>query len=67
MEIGETEMRDERQRREREIKYYSLRPNFFAPFEKSNFLREHHLLLVYLLKMYKFSKLPLKKFIKKLN
>ena len=44
MEIGETEMRDERQRREREIKYYSLRPIFFAPFEKSNFLREHHLL-----------------------
>ena len=56
MEIGETEMRfsdgdwrdrDERwetEEREREIKYYSLRPIFFAPFEKSNFLREHHLL-----------------------
>ena len=24
--------------------YYSLRPTFFVLFEKSNFLREHHLL-----------------------
>ena len=24
--------------------YYSLRPTFFVVFEKSNFLREHHLL-----------------------
>ena len=26
------------------LKYYSLRPIFFVLFEKSNFLREHHLL-----------------------
>ena len=52
----------------RKKKYnYSLRPIFFVLFEKSNFLREHHLLSCLPFKIYKFPKLPLKKFIKKLN
>ena len=46
---------------------YSLRPTLFVLFEKSNFLKEHHLLSCLLLKMYKFPKLPLNKLIKKLN
>ena len=36
-------------------KIYSFHPNLFVMFEKSNFLREHHLLSC-LIKMYKFTK-----------
>ena len=42
---------------------YSLRPTLFVMFEKSNILREHHLLFCLPYKKYKFTKLPLNKFI----
>ena len=42
---------------------YSIRPNLFVRFEKSNFLREHIYCLVCLIKIYKFTKLLLNKFI----
>ena len=46
---------------------YSLRPTLFVLFKKSNFLREHHLLSCLSFKNVFFPKLPLNKFIKKLN
>ena len=50
-----------------QTKLYSLHPTLFILFEKSNFLREHHLLSCLPFKNDKFPKLPLNKFIKKLN
>ena len=46
---------------------YFICPILFVLFEKLNFLKEYHLLSCLHFKMYKFSKLPLNKFIKKLN
>ena len=47
--------------------YYSLRPTFFVLFEKSNFLREHHLLSCLPFKNVEVSKTTLKKIYPKIE
>ena len=46
---------------------YSLRPTFFVQFEKSNFLREHHLLSCLPFKNVEVSKIILKKIYQKIK
>ena len=46
---------------------YSLRPTFFVLIEKSNFLREHHLLSCLSFKNVKISKTTLKKIYQKIE
>ena len=46
---------------------YSLRPTFFVLFEKSNFLREHHLLFCLPFKNVEVSKTILKKIYQKIE
>ena len=51
----------------KEEENYSLRPTFFVLFEKSNFLREHHILSCLPFKNVEVSKTTLKKIYQKIE